>query len=116
MYKYSQNFLFFQNNNNFTERNSEWTNSVTFAIAKLPQYSCYHNPLLVIWGLSGLEINTTCILFIYNKAHKCFLYCNQQNALIKIQQNISHKTYFILGTNSHMFHNQGAIIREFINS
>jgi hypothetical protein len=44
------------------------------------------------------------------------LYCNQQNAPIKIQQNIYDNTHFTLGTNSHMFQNQGDIIREFINS
>ena len=41
-----------------------------------------------------------------------FPYFNQQDALIKIQQN-SDKAHFILGTNSYMLRHQGAILRGF---
>ena len=57
--------------------------------------------------------NTQQVFLCYSYcAFSCILYLNQQTVKIKLQQKY-RKTRFVLGTNSYMFRQQGAIHREF---
>jgi len=66
---------------------------------------------MLVWTLAQW------ILYYYSyHAFTYILYFNQQNALIKLQKYMYHKTHLILGTNSYMFWHQGAILRELNNN
>ena len=60
------------------------------------------------WQWTAIDI----LCYSYRMFSYIIYFKNQQNTLIKL----GYKTHFILGTNSYMFRQQVAFIREFISS